>query len=152
MTSGAGIRLSCLALLPLVILAEAANAETPPAPTVSIAGTIRFSKTAPIFLQLLSLDAQGREVVVRSQVIALDGPAVERRSLAFRFADLAPGRYALKAFQDENGNGRIDIGVFGPKEPWSTYRLARPKLRPPRFDEMAFEAASDVDHADLLMR
>ena len=37
-----------------------------------------------------------------------------------------------------NGNGDLDMGSFGPKEPWGTYRDARPKFRGPKFEEMAF--------------
>ena len=47
--------------------------------------------------------------------------------------------YAIRVFQDVNGNGDLDIGSFGPKEPWGTYRNVRPKFRGPKFEEMAFD-------------
>ena len=119
---------------------------------MTIGGEVRFEKAAPIFLQLLARDAGGKEIVTREQIIAPTPEDLARRRLRFAFADLAPGRYALKAFQDTNENGKIDIGVFGPKEPWATYRPARPKLRPPRFEEMVFDAAGSVTNADLVMR
>ena len=128
------------------------SGQAVPAKTVTVGGEAHFEKAAPIFLQLLALDASGKEAVVREQVVALTPEDVARRRLGFAFADLAPGRYALKAFQDVNGNGKIDIGVFGPKEPWATYRLARPKLRPPRFEEMAFDAMLSVTDVALVLR
>ncbi len=140
----------------MVVLLGAAGAfasdRAADAPSVTIGGEVRFEKRAPVFLQLLALDASGKETVARSQVITLEPEDVARRMVRFEFAGLAPGRYALKAFQDLNGNGKIDIGIFGPKEPWATYRLARPKLRPPRFEEMAFDAQTSVSDANLVMR
>lgn len=154
------MRTSGSCLLPVLrttvlLLAAAGTSASEPAaeaPTVTISGEVRFEKTAPVFLQLLALDGSGKETVARSQVITLASEDVARRSVRFEFTGLVPGRYALKAFQDTNGNGKIDIGMFGPKEPWATYRLARPKLRPPRFEEMAFDASVGVDDALLVMQ
>lgn len=145
-------RLGAVLVLLLGMASADAAGQGPQAATVAIGGEIRFEKKAPVFLQLLAQDANGQEFVAREQVIALAPEDLRRGRLRFEFADLAPGRYALKAFQDTNGNRKIDIGVFGPREPWATYRLARPKLRPPRFDEMAFDAGSSVENADLVMR
>ena len=45
-------------------------------------------------------------------------PAQEGR-VRVTFAHLAPGRYAIAAFHDENGNGELDTGLFGiPSEPY----------------------------------
>ena len=132
--------------------ADTSAAQATDAAIVTISGELRFEKAAPVFLQLLALDASGKETVARSQVITLESEDVARRSVRFEFAGLAPGWYALKAFQDTNGNGKIDIGMFGPKEPWATYRPARPKLRPPRFEEMAFDARASVTDANLAMQ
>ena len=64
---------------------------------------------------------------------------LHREIMPMNVAGVPPGRYAVKCFQDTNGNRKLDIGMFGPKEPWAVHRPARPKLRPPRFEEMAFE-------------
>ncbi len=135
-------------LLTTMLLAE----ESPAPPSVRVAGEVRFKKSAPIFLRLITLDEAKKEVVVREQIIELTTDEVARATVHFEFAGLTPGRYALKCFQDTNGNKKLDIGLFGPKEPWATYRLAKPKLRPPRFEEMAFDAAQDVTDANLILR
>ncbi len=122
------------------------------AATVKVAGLVTFKKDGPLFLRLIDLDESGRERVVREQVIELQPEQLARGSLRYEFGGLAPGRYAVKCFQDTNGNKKIDIGLFGPKEPWSTYRLARPRLRHPRFEEMAFDVPADVVDADLVLR
>jgi uncharacterized protein (DUF2141 family) len=136
-----------------LLLAPMLLAEEPPAqPSVRVAGDIRFRKAAPIFLRLIALDESKKEVVVREQIIELTAEDVAHASIHFEFAGLPPGRYALKCFQDTNGNKKIDIGLFGPKEPWATYRLANPKLRAPRFEEMAFDAVQDVTNVHLILR
>lgn len=59
-----------------------------------------------------------------------------------RFERLPSGTYAVAVFHDENGNGRIDLNLFGiPTEAWGVSNNARPKRRPPRFDEASFELA-----------
>jgi uncharacterized protein (DUF2141 family) len=139
----------------LVAFASAGGGSEEPASTgatVRIGGLVTFKKNGPLFLRLIDLDEAKRERVVREQVIEIQADGLARGSLRYEFAGLAPGRYAVKCFQDRNGNKKIDIGLFGPKEPWATYRLARPKMRAPRFEEMAFEAWTDVLDADLVMR
>lgn len=54
------------------------------------------------------------------------------------FKDIPPGRYALSAFQDVNGNGRLDANMVGlPTEPYGASRDARGKMGPPAFDDAA---------------
>jgi uncharacterized protein (DUF2141 family) len=146
--SGLGV-----ALLILVCVAGTSVAEQDAAaPAVVIGGEVRFMKNAPIFLRLLEQDEAKKERVAREQVVELSVEDVERGTVRYQFKGLRPGRYAVKCFQDTNGNKKIDIGMFGPKEPWATFRPARPKFRAPRFEEMAFEASQDVTDADLSLR
>jgi uncharacterized protein (DUF2141 family) len=57
------------------------------------------------------------------------------------FHDLPPGRYAVIAYHDENGNGKLDLrfGMF----PLEGYGLSNnPKLSgPPKFRDAAFDVA-----------
>jgi len=54
------------------------------------------------------------------------------------FENLAPGRYAIILFQDENGNGRLDKNFWGvPTEPYGFGNDAGGFLGPPTFDEAA---------------
>ncbi|MBI4773529.1 MAG: DUF2141 domain-containing protein [Deltaproteobacteria bacterium] len=72
-------------------------------------------------------------------VIPIGNPDHAGASLTFVLKDVPPGRYALQSFQDINGNKKLDIGMFGPKEPWGNYRPSRPSFRAPAFDECAFD-------------
>ena len=53
--------------------------------------------------------------------------------------DIAPGRYAVEAFQDLNRNGKMDTSWLGlPEEPYGFSRDARPFLSKPGFAAVAF--------------
>ncbi len=59
-------------------------------------------------------------------------------TLRFVIRDLAPGRYALTAFHDENGNGDLDTGLFGiPTEGYGFGNDAKATFGPPDFDAAA---------------
>ena len=50
------------------------------------------------------------------------------------FTPIAPGEYAVSAFQDANGNQRLDRGKFGiPTEKYGFSRDARGNYGPPEF-------------------
>lgn len=53
------------------------------------------------------------------------------------FHDLAPGKYALAVFHDENDNGQLDKGLFGiPKEGYGFSNSTA--AGPPKFNQAAF--------------
>jgi uncharacterized protein (DUF2141 family) len=60
------------------------------------------------------------------------------KSLTLHFKDLPPGEYAAVAFQDVNGNGKLDKNFLGiPKEPYGFSNGARASAGPPKFAEAA---------------
>lgn len=69
---------------------------------------------------------------------------VAAKRAPFRFERVPAGTWVLRAFQDVNGNGKLDTGAFGPTEPTGNHRAARPRFRAPRFDEMAFVVGADL--------
>lgn len=60
-----------------------------------------------------------------------------RKKLVLR--DVAPGRYAFRAYHDLDGNGEFDMRAFGQTEPWGFSNNPRTTLRSPRFDEAAVD-------------
>lgn len=53
---------------------------------------------------------------------------------------LPPGTYAVRAFQDVDGDGKMGTNPFGlPTEPFGFSRDAQPNMGPPSFDAAAFE-------------
>jgi len=63
----------------------------------------------------------------------------------FRFTGIAHDRYAIRAFQDVDGNGRLSLGLFGPTEPWCLSWQGKGRHFPPHFDDIAFRVDSDTD-------
>jgi uncharacterized protein (DUF2141 family) len=60
------------------------------------------------------------------------------KSLIVHFKDLPPGQYAAVAYQDTNGNGKLDKNLFGiPKEPYGFSNGARGSAGPPKFSAAA---------------
>jgi uncharacterized protein (DUF2141 family) len=56
------------------------------------------------------------------------------------FGDLPPGRYAVAAYHDTDGNGDLTLWPIGlPKEAYGFSRDARGRFGPPRFDAAAFD-------------
>jgi len=61
-------------------------------------------------------------------------------SVGFTVHGLPPGRYAVTAYHDENGNGRLDFDPTGvPTEGYGVSNDARNPLAPPEFAKAAFE-------------
>lgn len=70
----------------------------------------------------------------------LTAPAINGETM--QFTNVAPGRYAIALFHDENGNGRMDTLMFVPREGFGFSRDAPLKLGPPRFAAAAFDVGS----------
>lgn len=66
------------------------------------------------------------------------------RKVQFQFENVEEGVYAIRCYQDVNGNEKLDKGLFGPKEPWwLSYQGERPP-RFPKFKEIAFKVDSNI--------
>lgn len=63
------------------------------------------------------------------------------------FTGIQPGTYALAIVHDENGNGKIDMALFLPKEGVGVSRNPKPRMGPPTFKSAAFK----VDGADVTL-
>jgi uncharacterized protein (DUF2141 family) len=63
--------------------------------------------------------------------------------LTCTFNDVPPGRYAVAAVHDANGNRKVDSNMFGYKEPWGVSKNVRPDSRPPRFIESSVSMSPD---------
>ena len=65
--------------------------------------------------------------------------------LTVHFSSLPPGKYAAVAFQDFNGNGKLDKNFLGiPKEPYGFSNGARGSTGPPTFAQAAFTLDSNA--------
>jgi uncharacterized protein (DUF2141 family) len=81
-----------------------------------------------------------------AEVKAKDGGAT------WVFRGLAPGRYAVAVFHDENGNGEFDQGFFGiPLEGYAFSNGATAFLSAPGFDEAAVNVSEGVTEITIEM-
>jgi uncharacterized protein (DUF2141 family) len=63
-----------------------------------------------------------------------------------------PGRYAVQAFHDANGNGEVDRGLFGiPKEGLGFSNDAMKILKRPKFAVAAFDHAAAAQTIPVLL-
>lgn len=66
------------------------------------------------------------------------------------FEDVPYGTYAVQAYQDRNGNGKLDRNFVGiPSEPYGFSRGARSWTGPPKFKDAAFTYSSAVMTIDV---
>jgi uncharacterized protein (DUF2141 family) len=106
----------------------------------SISGEISTEKkSGTIYIYLIDeahFDVPGTGV----DIISIE---VNSARVHYEFQDLDPGVFALRCFQDMNGNKKLDRGLFGPKEPWAlTWR--NEKRFPPRFEDISFDLTKDL--------
>jgi uncharacterized protein (DUF2141 family) len=61
------------------------------------------------------------------------------------------GQWAISAYEDRNGDGELNMGMFGPKEPSGFWPPYRGRHRP-RFTEVAQLIEHDMPDADITLR
>jgi uncharacterized protein (DUF2141 family) len=75
-----------------------------------------------------------------SEALVLIRIKATQGSVGFTVHDLPPGQYAVAAYHDENGNGRLDFDPTGaPAEGYGVSNNARNPVAPPEFAKAAFE-------------
>ncbi|HEX9957306.1 MAG TPA: DUF2141 domain-containing protein [Fibrella sp.] len=58
--------------------------------------------------------------------------------------EVDPGEYALAVFHDVNGNGKIDMRFFIPREPYGFSNNVRPRFSPPKFAECQVRVGNEA--------
>lgn len=67
--------------------------------------------------------------------------------------DLKPGVYAIKTFQDENKNEKMDFDWFGiPTERFGFSNDAKPKFQQPSFDQAKFQISPGANETTITLR
>jgi len=69
------------------------------------------------------------------------------------FPDVAPGRYAISVYHDENANKKLDRNMFGmPSEGYGFSRDAPIRMGPPSFDDAAFDTGPNGTELAISLR
>jgi uncharacterized protein (DUF2141 family) len=139
--------LSCLALIAaLVCHSSSAGAETL---TVRVSG---LHGSSGVLHLMLWRDAAGfptqPERAAYQKAVAVTGAHME-----VSFSGLNPGSYAAAAYQDVNGNGKLDRSIFGwPIEPTGASNGASGTVGPPKFADAVFELRPPAKVIDLNLK
>lgn len=88
------------------------------------------------------------EAPVASRMVPRTGPVT-----AVVLTGLAPGRYAIAAFHDTDGNGDLTLWPFGlPKEAYGFSNDARGRFGPPTFEAAAIDLPAAGIRSALTLR
>lgn len=110
--------------------------------TLTVEITDASSTQGSVNAAIYASDSSWLKVSDATQILKT-GSAGDRTVLVF--ANLSPGRYAITAFHDENGNGSLDRNVVGvPLERFGFTRDARGTMGPPGFADAAVDLQDDT--------
>jgi uncharacterized protein (DUF2141 family) len=77
--------------------------------------------------------------------------AIESASATCAFDPIPAGTYAVACIHDENKNGKLDMGLFGPKEGTVASNHAKGFMGPPSFDKAKFSFVGAATEMQLRM-
>ena len=116
----------------------------------TVSGTIAVTKHGTVYISLLNEEGfRNNYKFLKATKVAVGPDELETGKVRYKITGIPKGVYALSVFQDVNGNGKLDFGLFGPIEPWATYHRSRPLFSGPKWEEMVFTVDTNVTDADL---
>ena len=141
----------------LPILIAAAIAISAGADPVRAAETTAAAQTSTLTVTFTGLKTQTGAVMftLAGSPAAYDDKApaaaqamltVSSDSVSQTFSGLAPGRYAIKAFHDVNGDGKMNTNPFGiPIEPFAFSNNAVGGMGPAKWEAASFEVKAGAN-------
>lgn len=79
--------------------------------------------------------------------------AAKSGTVSITFKDVPAGQYAISAFHDLNGNGKLDRNFVGkPVEPYGFSRNARGIFGPPSFEDAMIQVDETVKTVSLVVK
>ena len=116
----------------------------------TIDGTAVFNKAGDVYVKLLDKEQFEKDVKgldPQTPFVYIIKAENGVKKAPFKFAGVPGGTYAIACFQDVDGNGKLDIGMFGPTEPWGYYGK-RPSFIPV-FKEESFILSNDLTNITI---
>jgi uncharacterized protein (DUF2141 family) len=141
--------LFCLAvwLWPGRAFAEADSTAQPPAEQLTSKPEARRFGTVSVTFSGMKNDRgslvyamwSGPEGWLENNTIREGSAPIENGSSTLYFRELPYGEYAISVYQDGNGNGKLDTGLFGiPKEPFGFSNDPKLGFGPPKYEDSVF--------------
>ena len=97
---------------------------------------VNFNLGGTLFLMVVDKNDQPLSKITR---------ATSARNAVFLIKNLPIGEYAVRAFHDENNNGKLDKGMFGqPIEGWGVSNDARGFMSAPPFKKMLVKVDNNI--------
>ena len=115
-----------------------------------ISGEVMIYDVGDVYIYLAD-EETAKTPMTGNKVIIIKDDSTNKdfRKVSFQFENVEEGVYAIRCYQDVNGNGKLDKGLFGPKEPWwLSYQGERPP-RIPKFKHIAFKIDSDIQDIQI---
>ena len=140
-------RLALTPLLPLALGAAPTARAAEPTATLSVAFQGIKTPSGAVMVALADgKDAYEDKAPAARQALA----AVTGASVEVTFTGLKPGTYAIRAFHDLNGDGKLNTNPFGiPTEPYAFSNNARGATGPPPWDAAAFEVKAGANRQTI---
>jgi uncharacterized protein (DUF2141 family) len=88
-------------------------------PAFDVSGFVASKVEGKLYLALNAQEyvTEGEEPDYGFQGV-IGAKEVSEGGIRFQIPGVEPGEYIIQGFIDKNGNGNLDIGVFGPTEPY----------------------------------
>ena len=129
-----------------------ATAGQDPGPEVSLTLTFHGVNDARGVVRCALFDSKAAYDANTHPVRTLDLPAGEGNFSA-TVAGLPPGHYAVKAFHDRDGDGRMRFNALGmPQEPYGFSNNARAPFGPPGWRAASFAVAPGANSQVIRLR
>jgi uncharacterized protein (DUF2141 family) len=141
-------------LFTIVVLAGIAGASTLAfsGEVFAVSGQVTFPKIGDVFISLVTKEEETAGKATPQEriiVIKLSPEQIKGRKASFSFAAIPRGEYCIKAFQDVNGNGKMDLGLWTvPEEPYGGYKSCWPF----RWDAAKFKVDKDIGGIDIQLQ
>jgi len=108
---------------------------------LEISGIVCYKEEGEIYIYLV--DEETSSIPFSGLEVHKITPEEFPGSVSFSFSGLTGGKYGIRCFQDRNGNGTLDKGLFGPTEPWGlSWQGIKPK-KWPQWRNFSFDLYSD---------
>ncbi|MCD4697450.1 MAG: DUF2141 domain-containing protein [Bacteroidales bacterium] len=111
----------------------------------SISGEVQIFDVGVVYIYLVD-EETAKTPMAGIKIIVIEEDNTNRDSLKmpFKFENVKEGIYAIRCYQDVNGNKKMDKGLFGPKEPWwLSWQEERHSIIP-KFKNIAFIVESNI--------
>jgi uncharacterized protein (DUF2141 family) len=138
LSSHSAVAAGVLALV--LLLSSGSSADGPQAGSITVRVAGLRSNNGQVGCALYN-SAKGYPKDASAALESLFCP-IDKNACACAFRPVPAGTYAIACFHDENGNGKLDTGIFGiPKEGVCASNGATGTMGPPSFKDAKFDTS-----------